>query len=309
MKQLIKSFGDSIIGVTSGFDRIVFQGMLRPIMYPIGAMGFFDRRRILFKDARKWVLEQTDRLVSAVEEWSQRECGGGIIYLPSSKTRKDALARRRQRERRTTVGPVGTWSCVESASSYRLARAEGAPVLLPVNTRCKHLYVYLDHESYGFMSIRIQTWFPYRIQIAMNGREWLARQLEKAGIGYERQGNKILQVERFDAMQPLLDQQLRTNWCDLLDSFVPIAFPTVTSTLGMDLHYTWSSGRIASDSLTCGRASGPATSSSRIVTTSTRFCTPSSVMRSSEVIRNVCFATSGIRPRRMVNRCRDLGSQ
>ena len=239
MKQLIKSFGDSIIGVTSGFDRIVFQGMIRPIMYPIGAMGFFDRRRIRFKDARKWVLEQTDRLVSAVEEWTQRECGGGIIYLPSSRTRKDVLARRRQRERRTTVGPVGTWSCVESASSYRLVPAEGAPELRSVNTRCKHLYVYLDHEHYGFMSIRIQTWFPYRIQIAMNGREWLARQLAKAGIGFERQGNKILQVECFDAMQPLLDQQLRTNWCDLLDSFVPIAFPTITPTLGMDLSYTW----------------------------------------------------------------------
>lgn len=239
MQQLIKSFGDSIIGVTSGFDRIVFQGMIRPLMYPEGAMGFFRRRRIRFKDARNWVLAQTARLVSAVEEWSRRECGEGIIPLASSKTRKDALARRRQRERRITVGPVGTWSCVEAASSYRLVPAEGAPVLRSVNTRCKHLYVYLDHSSYGFMSIRIQTWFPYRIQIAMNGREWLARQLEKAGIGYERQGNKILQVERFDAMQPLLDQQLATRWCDLLDSFVPIAFPTITSTLGLDLHYTW----------------------------------------------------------------------
>ena len=89
------------------------------------------------------------------------------------------------------------------------------------------------------MSIRIQTWFPYRIQIAMNGREWLARQLEQAGIGFERLGNKILQVDDFNAMQPLLDQQLTTNWCSLLDSFVPIAFPTITSTLGTDLSYTW----------------------------------------------------------------------
>jgi hypothetical protein len=89
------------------------------------------------------------------------------------------------------------------------------------------------------MSIRIQTWLPYKIQIAMNGREWLGRQLEHAGVGFERLGNKILQVDDFKAMQPLLDQQLRTNWCSLLDSFVPLAFPTVTSTLGMDLSYTW----------------------------------------------------------------------
>jgi len=126
-------------------------------MYPEGAMGFFDRRRIRFKDARKWVLEQTERLVSAVEECSLKECGEGITYLPSSKIRKETVA----------------------------------------------------------------------------------RQLEQAGVGFERLGNKILHLDDFDAMQPLLDQQLRTSWCSLLDSFVPIAFPTITSTLGTDLRYTW----------------------------------------------------------------------
>ncbi len=89
------------------------------------------------------------------------------------------------------------------------------------------------------MNIRMQTWFPYRIQIAMNGREWLVRQLEQAGIGFERRGNKILRVDDIDAMQRLLDQQLRTNWCSMLDAFVPIAFPTISSTLGHRLRYTW----------------------------------------------------------------------
>jgi hypothetical protein len=239
MKQLIKLFGDTIVGVSSGFDRIVFQGMIRPLMYPEGAMGFFDRRRILFKDARNWVLEQTELLVNAAQEWSKRECGEGITYLSSTKTRKEAVARRRQQEKGITVGPIGVWSCVEACGSYRLVPAEGAPRLRYVQTRCKHLYVYLDHPDYGFMSIRIQTWFPYRIQIAMNGREWLARQLEQTGIGFERHGNKILRVDDFNAMQPLLEEQLKTNWCSLLDGFVPIAFPTFTSTLGTDLSYTW----------------------------------------------------------------------
>ena len=240
MKQLIKSFGDAIVGVTSGFDRIVFQGMFRPLMYPEGAMGFFHRRRIRFVDAKKWVIEQTGRLVSAVEQWSRQECGEPITYLPSSSTRKESLARQRQHEKGITVGPIGAWSCLEAGGTYRLVPAKGAPVLRYVNTRCKHLYLYLDHEDYGFMSIRIQTWFPYRIQIAMNGREWLARQLAKANIGFERLGNKILQVDDIDTMQLLLDQQLTTNWCSLLDSFVPVAFPTITATLGMDLRYSWS---------------------------------------------------------------------
>lgn len=239
MKQLIKFFGDAVIGVTSGFDRIVFEGMIRPLMYAESAMGFFDRRRILYKDARKWVLKETERLVSAVEGWSIEKCGEGIIYIPSSHSRKEELARRRQQEKGIAAGLVGVWSCVEAGGSYRLIPGDGGPRLRYVHTRCKHLYIYLDHADYGFMSIRIQTWFPYRIQIAMNGREWLARQLEQAGIGHDRLGNKILRIDDFDAMQRLLDQQLDTNWCSLLDSFVPVAFPTVTSTLGADLSYTW----------------------------------------------------------------------
>ena len=199
MKQLIKSFGDAIVGVTSGFDRIVFQGMFRPLMYPEGAMGFFHRRRIRFVDAKKWVIEQTGRLVSAVEQWSRQECGEPITYLPSSSTRKESVARCRQQEKGVAVGPIGAWSCLEAGGTYRLVPAKGAPELRYVNTRCKHLYLYLDHEDYGFMSIRIQTWFPYRIQIAMNGREWLARQLGKANIGFERLGNKILQVDDIEA--------------------------------------------------------------------------------------------------------------
>jgi hypothetical protein len=67
----------------------------------------------------------------------------------------------------------------------------------------------------------------------------LARQLEQAGVGFERQGNKILQIDDFGAMQPLLDRQLATDWRSLLDSFVPTGFPTIISTLGTDLSYTW----------------------------------------------------------------------
>ena len=239
MKQLIKALGNSINGVTSGFDRIVFQGMIRPLMYPEGAMGFFHRRRIRFVDAKKWVNDQTRRLVSAVEQWSRKKCGEGICYLPSSSTRKDSLARERQQKNKVTAGLVGTWSCLEMGTSYRLAYGEGTPQLRCCSTRHKHLYIYLDHEDYGFMSIRVQTWLPYRLQIAMNGREWLSRQLSKAGIGFERLGNKILQVEDIDAAQRFLTEQLSTNWCSLLDSFVPLAFPTITSTVGMDLSYTW----------------------------------------------------------------------
>lgn len=56
---------------------------------------------------------------------------------------------------------------------------------------------YYDHAEYGFMSVRLQTRFPYGIQIALNGREWLRRSLNKQGLGCVLHGNKFLHIDDF----------------------------------------------------------------------------------------------------------------
>jgi len=239
MQQLTKAFGDAVVGVTSGFDRIVFQGVIRPLMFVDGAMNFFRRRNILFVDARDWVLARTDRLVKAIDTWSRDNCGEGTTYLSSSSIRKDEAARTRQQAKGISSGLIGTWSCLERNRSYRIAYGEGAPVLKSTWAPHKHVYIYLDHPQLGFMSVRIQTWFPYRIQIALNGREWAARQLEKTGVGFEKLTNKFLHVDDYDVLQRIFDQQLNTNWPALLDSLVPLGFPTLQETLGPKLGYWW----------------------------------------------------------------------
>lgn len=70
-------------------------------------MGFFDRRGILYKDAKLWVMRQTNSLASAVEQWALKECGTGTIYLRSSNTRKEALVRKRQEETGIQTGLIG----------------------------------------------------------------------------------------------------------------------------------------------------------------------------------------------------------
>ena len=239
MEQFTELFRNATIGVLHGFDRIVFQGFLMPLMYANGAMGFFDRRGILYKDAKLWVMRQTNSLASAVEQWALKECGTGTIYLQSSNTRKEALVRKRQEETGIQTGLIGVWSCVEAGGSYRIIPAKGKPALRWVYTRCKHLYLYMDHPTYGFMHIRVQTWFPYKIQIAMNGREWLSRQLTKAGIGFQRNRNKFMAIDDFEQAQILLNKQLDANWPKVLNSFLPEAFPTMGETIGPDLTYTW----------------------------------------------------------------------
>jgi hypothetical protein len=89
------------------------------------------------------------------------------------------------------------------------------------------------------MNVRLQTWFPYHVQIALNGREWLRRRLEARGVDFLRQGNKFLHIDDYALAQRYLRQQLDRQWPHLLNSFLPIAFPTMGQTLGPHLSYYW----------------------------------------------------------------------
>jgi hypothetical protein len=97
------------------------------------------------------------------------------------------------------------------------------------------------HPSFGLMHARIQTWFPFAIQVCLNGREWLARQLDQAGLGYERRDNKFTDVEDFAKAQALLDRQLRTPWPQTLDRIARTIHPAHPQLLGrLPIPYYWS---------------------------------------------------------------------
>jgi hypothetical protein len=95
------------------------------------------------------------------------------------------------------------------------------------------------NRDYKKMNVRLQTWFPYHIQIALNGREWLRRRLKSHGVEFLRQGNKFLHIENYVLAQRYLRQQLDRQWPHLLNSFLPVAFPTMGQTLGPHLSYYW----------------------------------------------------------------------
>jgi hypothetical protein len=241
MDTLFHRFGGKIKGVIEGFDRIVFKGILSPICYAAGMYIFLNSRGILNKDYKAWVTEQTAAIVRDAEEYSMRHCGMGTQYLASSNIRKEAAAHEQQSALKIENGLVGTWSCVESCNTFRAAydKVAGFPQIKADSTRCKHIYFYYDHPDYGFMSVRLQTWAPYEVQIAMNGREWLKRLLDKNGVKYVLDGNKFLDIEDYETAQRLLNSQLDTRWVGMLAGFIPDVFPSMKKLLGDGMSYTW----------------------------------------------------------------------
>ena len=241
MDTLFHRFDGKIKGVIEGFDRIVFKGILKPICYAAGLQIFLHSRGILNKDYKGWVREKTAAIVRDAEEYSMGQIGLGSQYLTSSRTRKEEAAHEQQKKMGIQSGLVGTWSCVESCNTFKAVydKSAGFPQIKPDHSKCKHIYFYYDHEDYGFMSVRLQTWAPYEVQIALNGREWLKRLLDKSGVKYVLEGNKFLDIEDYGFAQRLLDSQLDARWVGMLSGFLPGVFPSMKALLGDEMSYTW----------------------------------------------------------------------
>lgn len=218
MKEFIAKFGDQINGVLSGFDRLVFRGHLRGIAYVAGMKRYLWANQVLLKNFGEHADQVTGRLKEAslaAAKAQQRP----VQYLASSKISKEEVARAIAARDRITNGPVCVLTSVEPCWSFDIHknREKKKLELVQRERHCLFLYHYFLHPVFGFMNARIQTWFPFPIQICLNGREWLARQMDSAGLGYRRQDNCFPWVEDWGQAQQLMDSQLRVNWPGLLD--------------------------------------------------------------------------------------------
>ena len=241
MKLFIDRFSNLIKGTISGFDRIVFKGLLLPLMSTSQVMTFCRYKGILNKDYKKWIMEQTKIIIDNADQYARVNCGQPIIHIPTWRIRKEKLAHEQQQKKQILSGLIGVWSCLERGSSYRAVYCAdaGFPQLKHYQVQCKHLYFYFDDSEYGFMNIRLQTWFPYHIQICLNGREWLRRALEKEGIKFFVHGNKFLYIEDYQKAQQLLNKQLDIRFTDMLNNFAERIFPAMKDILGPYLSYYW----------------------------------------------------------------------
>jgi hypothetical protein len=61
--------------------------------------------------------------------------------------------------------------------------------------------------------------------MCLNEREWLARQMDRAGIDYEQRDNCFARVSDPARAQALLDGQLKTHWPRMPDGLLAQAHP------------------------------------------------------------------------------------
>jgi len=220
MKSFLARFGLLISFVLSGFDRLRFRGESRLLNNGRGVESYLFQRNLRCIDFPEHVEELTKRLRQQTER-DAREQGVPLKPLNSGAIDKEAAALELAHEHGKTSGRIAVLSAVESARVFRL-RKNDAGLVTPVKQegKCAHYYHYFQHPDLGLCYVRIQTWFPFQVRVGLNGREWLARQLERRGVPFQKRNNLLLSVADPKLAQELLDEQRRTDWPKLLGDLV-----------------------------------------------------------------------------------------
>ena len=217
MDEFMQKHAPDVNGSLSGFDRLVFRGTLRSLAVKSGMLDYLSRAGVLLKDFGSFVEQKSQQLKQSSLAEAQR-LGRPVQYLRSPKLSKEELARNIAGANGITAGLICVLTVVEVCMSYEIFRDRQAKKLSlePRTRKCLFLYHYWIDPLFGFISARIQTWFPFNIQVCLNGREWLARQMDRAGLRYERRDNCFPWMEDGAAAQRLMDEQLRTPWPSVL---------------------------------------------------------------------------------------------
>ena len=176
MQDFIQKYEPEVTGVLNGWDRLRFRGTLRALAVARGMMNYLHVIGVLLKDFGAWVEQASERVKAACQEEAARQ-GRPVRYLASSQTRKEDVALEIARADGVTDGLIALLTCVEPCMTYSIRRDRALKklVLQPGLRKCLHVYYYWMDRDFGLMHARLQTWFPFTIQVCLNGRLWLAQ--------------------------------------------------------------------------------------------------------------------------------------
>ena len=242
MERFLERHSDRITGTLEGFDRVLFRGTLRSIAYVKGMQIFLYSHHILMKDFGDYAQHLTQRIVeqakSMAAKWERP-----YEYLTSSKDSKEELALQIAQRDGVEQGLICVFGCVEPCQSFDVNKDRKAKELKLASKqrKCLHLYFYYLDREFGLMHVRLQTWLPFTIQVCVNGREWLARQLDQAGIDYVKRDNCFTEISDLPRAQKLLDRLTKRKWHRFLDAIAKTVNPWMRPATGFDVRsYYWS---------------------------------------------------------------------
>lgn len=251
MERFIERHRHRVVGVLSGFDRLLFRGILRSICHVDGMARFLSSQRVLYKDFAGYVNRLSEQMKQHAENVA-RQAGRPLRYVASADESKEEIARAIQEQDGIEEGLVCVLTCVEPCQTFSIRRNRERKLLqlLSERRKCLHVYFYYVDRDFGLLHIRLQTWLPFPMQICLNGREYLGRQLTKEGIRHEQRDNCFTRIDDLPRAQAILDRLVKKKWPRVLQALARRHNPLVGAKSGLrlnDYYWTLRQGEWATD--------------------------------------------------------------
>lgn len=218
MCKMIDQYADKIKGQFSFFDRMIINGYFRPLLSEQARIGYLYSMGIPLRDFTEYFKGVTDRLLKQIED-SAGELARPVVYLPSAKDRKEDIARGFLLSDPVDEGLICVLKTLESCRTAKVVGREGKQFLKSSHTKCLHYYLYYLDREFGFMFVKIQTWFPFNIQVYINGRELMKHVFSANGISFQCYDNSFTDISDVAKAQELADKFDSARLCRNLDAF------------------------------------------------------------------------------------------
>lgn len=219
--NIIDKYNDKIKGFLTGFDRIIINGYSRQLNNCRQFLFYLIQNGCNLVDFNKFAEEHTRVLCDHIDNIVKQQ-NRPTEFIISSKVSKDEIARKLFNESPVDEGLVCCISSMEVCDTMTVKGNKKTEKLEVTrrSTKCKYYYLYMIDKDFGWMYLKIQTWFPFNVQIYLNGRKYICKQLDKEKIKYERFNNSLIDIKNIERAQVISDHLQNMDLTRKFDSLV-----------------------------------------------------------------------------------------
>lgn len=241
-KSFMDQFGSLINCALGGWDRLRFHASLRPLFSPKWMRTYLCAAKVRLVDFAQHAHQLTNHILERAKNLAATN-HRPYQFLRSNRISKEQLIEQIAQRDQVKSGLIAVLAALEPCLALTVRGSRQRRWLQPVleQRKCLHLYHYYEHPLVGRCHVRLQSWYPFSADICLNGRLWLAKQMDAAGLHYRRADNCFIELADPLQAQVLADAQNQINWVEFLNSLLAPAHPLQEQILKPfpNLFYYW----------------------------------------------------------------------
>ncbi len=212
MELFAKLFDSLLVFIYHCFDRIVIHGYLSGLSRPEQVVYFFHQvlgipvvdKDILSRrtnDYQHWVDAFARNHIITIE-WAEKGLRKEDHVLPAL----------RRLVKNNAYGVYFIFKSMELGRTFRVSvpkyptQDPNHRILAPQRSRFTHYYFYVRDEVLGPIVIRMASFFPFQATYWLNGHSFIERELQRAGVGFDKNDNAFLAVDDVASLQAAADR-------------------------------------------------------------------------------------------------------